>query len=193
MEHIKEAPGGEPASPLPDTPPAAAGLDPKVWHRFLMKNIGIYAGTNIFFNSVIPYFSFEQRNAVHLFQGTYCVARFLLPLAFFIPLLITIDTGNKVQALFRKKVPDFSFPENFRFKRFLLQQSLLNSFMIFGLTLGVMAALQFGMPNGYTYHGLAVSIIMGIYAGAIALYFMKRTINQLKMAGVVKISGEKIG
>lgn len=163
-------------------------IERELWKKFILKNVLIYVLTNVFFNSVIPYNSFEHPEAVHLFRGTYCIARFLLPLAFFIPLLVTIDTGNKIQALFKKRVPEFESPAGFRYKKFILKQSLLNSCLTFALTLGFMAVLHFSLPEGYTFGGLPVSIIMGIYAGAVALYFMKRTIVRLKAAEVVRVT-----
>lgn len=159
-----------------------------VWKRFIWKNVLIYAGTNVFFNSVIPYNSFENPDAVHLFQGTYCIARFLLPLAFFIPLLITIDTSNKTRDLFRKRTSNFTFPDGFRYKNFLLKQSLVNSSLTFLATLGFMLILHVSAPRGYTFGGIMVSVIMGLYAGTVALYFMKRTIDQLRAVGIVKLA-----
>lgn len=158
-------------------PEQATAVAPQVWKRFLFRNALIYACTNICFNALIPYFSFEQPGAVHLFKGDTSIARFLLPLAFLVPLLTTIDICNKMRALFQKQAPRFSFPEGFRYHRFLVKQSLLNGSLTFGLTLAVMAALQFGMPQGYVYNGLGTSVLMGIYAGALALYFMKRAIR----------------
>ncbi|WP_040679933.1 hypothetical protein [Niabella aurantiaca] len=158
-------------------PGQATVVEPRIWKRFLVRNAVIYACTNICFNSMIPYFSFEQPAAVHLFKGAYSIARFLLPLAFIIPLLTTIDTCNKMRALFQKRATCFSFPEGFRYNRFLLKQSLLNGSLTFGLTFVVMTALLLAMPEGYTYNGLGASILMGIYAGALALYFMMRAIN----------------
>lgn len=166
---------------------SAQSLDRKTWKRFVGKNILIYVITNVFFNSVVPYCSFEDPSAVSLFRGTYCIARFLLPLAFFIPLLVTIDMGNKIQVLFRKKIAGFSFPAHFRFKSFLWQQSLLNASVTFVLTLCIMLALHLLMPPDYTYSGLGGSALMGIYAGAVALFFMKRTIRQLTAAEIVRI------
>jgi hypothetical protein len=163
-------------------------IEKVLWKKFILKNVLIYVLTNVFFNSVIPYNSFEDPRAVHLFSGTYCIARFLLPLAFFIPLLVTIDTGNKIQALFKKRVPDFELPAGFRYKKFILKQSLLNSSLTFILTLGFMAVLHFSLPEGYTFRGLLICIIMGIYAGTVALYFMKRTIRHLKVAEVVRVA-----
>lgn len=174
--------------PLP-APAEVMVLDRRTWKRFVWKNICIYAATNVFFNSVVPYHSFEQPEAVSLFHGTYCIARFLLPLAFFIPLLVTIDTSNKIRTLFRKKVAGFSLPEQFRFKQFLWKQSLLNACLTFLLTLCVMAALQFAMPAGYIYNGFWVSGLMGIYAGVVALYFMHRTIGQLRAVAVIRVGG----
>ena len=159
-----------------------------LWKKFILKNVLIYALTNVFFNSVIPYNSFEDPEAVHLFRGTYCIARFLLPLAFFIPLLVTIDTGNKIQALFKKRVPAFELPAGFRYKKFILQESLRNSCLTFILTLCFMTVLHFSLPDGYTFRGLLVSIIMGIYAGAVALYFMNRTMTRLRAEEVVRVT-----
>ncbi|MBZ4192494.1 hypothetical protein [Niabella beijingensis] len=156
----------------------AVTVAPRAWKRFLVRNVLIYAGTNVFFNSVIPYLSFEDPGAVYLFKGTYCVARFLLPLAFFIPLLVTIDTMNKMRILFQKHAAGFSFPPGFRYNSFLLKHALINGCITLVLTLAVMVVLQLGMPEGQTYNGLTVSILMGIYAGTVALYFMKRSINR---------------
>lgn len=159
-----------------------------VWNRFVRRNVLIYIGTNVFFNTVIPYNSFEDPKAVHLFQGAYCIARFLLPLAFFIPLLITIDTCNKTRDLFRKKVTGFAFPASFRYNRFVWRQSLRNSCITFLLTLSFMVALQFSIPDGYTFNGIMVSVAMGIYAGAAALYFMKHTIDRLRTEEIIKVA-----
>lgn len=159
-----------------------------VWNRFVRKNALIYIGTNVFFNTVIPYNSFENPDAVHLFQGTYCIARFLLPLAFFIPLLITIDTCNKTRDLFRKKATGFTFPAGFRYNKFVWRHALRNSCVTFLLTLSFMVTLQFSIPDQYTFKGIMVSVVMGIYAGAVALFFMKHTLERLRTEEIIKIA-----
>jgi len=165
--------------------PAAVNTGPtsiklRKWKLFLRKNIIFYLITNVAFNSVIPYFNFENPEAVHLFKGQYCIARFLLPLAFFIPFLITIDVCNKIIALLKKENPRYTVPIYFPHKKFMFKKATINGVITFMLVTGLMGLLQLSTPSDYTFNGLVLSVFMGLFAGFIAVFFMMQTIKKLR-------------
>lgn len=158
---------------------------PGSFRKFIRRNCYYYLIPNCILNTCIPYFSFENLQAVSLFQGAYPLARFILPMALFMPLLITFDISKKTIALAEKGKTGFTLPEHFSKKRFLWKSAMFNGLLTFFIILLMMGAMQFLLPAGYTFNGLVLSVCTGCLAGALAILFTLLPVHQLrKLASV---------
>lgn len=64
--------------------------------RFLLKRMIYYVLPNVFFNFIIAYASFKELGYTHFFSGEQNLARLTLPMALFLPVVLTIDILKRV-------------------------------------------------------------------------------------------------
>ena len=142
-----------------------------VFRKFAQKRFLSYIIPNVFFNTCVPYFTFKGMSAVYLFEGELCFARFLLPMAFFLPFIITLDILRKTIAMAEQGRLSFELPEGINAGRFLFVRAGLNG--VITLAAATLAALfvQFCLPGGYGFNGVLLSVILGLFAAAITLIF----------------------
>lgn len=148
--------------------------------RFLRKNLLYYIIPNVFFNTIIPYFSFTDLNAVHLFDGTQNLARFILPMAFFLPFIITFDILKKTITLSEKGHSEIILPAGFRKVKFIFQMAGINGFCTVSFVFAVMLGLHFGFPELYNYNGAVLAVLLGLTAGICSVLFTYLPIKKLK-------------
>lgn len=148
--------------------------------RFLGKNLLYYMVPNVVFNAIIPYFNFTDLNAVHLFAGEQNLARFILPMAFFLPLIITIDILKKTITLSEKGHSEIVLPEGFRKNKFILQMAAINGFCSVSFVFAILLGLHFGFPELYNYNGTVLAVLLGITAGLFSVLFTYLPVKKLK-------------
>ena len=148
--------------------------------RFLRKNLLYYIVPNVVFNTIIPYFSFTDLNAVHLFAGEQNLARFILPMAFFLPFIITFDILKKTITLSEKGHSEIVLPEGFKKNKFIFQMAGINGFCTVSFVFAVMLGLHFGLPELYNYNGTILAVLLGLTAGVFSVLFTYLPIKKLK-------------
>jgi hypothetical protein len=148
--------------------------------RFLRKNLLYYIVPNTVFNTIIPYFSFTDLNAVHLFAGEQNLARFILPMAFFLPFIITFDILKKTITLSEKGHSEIVLPEGFKKNKFIFQMAGINGFCTVSFVFAVMLGLHFGLPGLYNYNGTILAVLLGLTAGVFSVLFTYLPIKKLK-------------
>ncbi|QNK63120.1 hypothetical protein H7F33_00920 [Pedobacter sp. PAMC26386] len=148
--------------------------------RFLRKNLLYYIIPNVVFNTIIPYFSFTDLHAVHLFEGEQNLARFILPMAFFLPFIITFDILKKTITLSEKGHSEIILPEGFKKIRFIFQMAGINGFCTVSFVFAVMMVLHFGFPELYNYNGAILAVLLGLTAGIFSILFTYLPIKKLK-------------
>lgn len=134
---------------------------------------------NLIFNGFIPYYSFENPASVALFKGEFCFARFILPMALFIPLAITVDFMKKTTEFIvktpiglEKELEGLSTP-------LFLRLGLLNGLISFVIILLGLLLVQWSIPPKYTFDGILLASFNGILACLIALYYTYWSANKL--------------
>ncbi|MBB6269769.1 hypothetical protein HDF26_000196 [Pedobacter cryoconitis] len=148
--------------------------------RFLRKNLLYYIIPNVVFNTIIPYFSFTDLNAVHLFAGEQNLARFILPMAFFLPFIITFDILKKTITLSEKGHSEIVLSEGAKKKKFIFQMAGINGFCTVSFVFALMLGLHFGFPEWYDYNGTVLSVLLGLTAGIFSVLFTYLPIKKLK-------------
>jgi len=142
-----------------------------VFRKFARKRLLSYIIPNVFFNTCFPYLTFKSMNAVYLFDGELCFARFLLPMAFFLPFIITLDMLKKTIALAEKGKLGFELPEGINTGRFLFVRAGLNGMVTLAAVALVALLVQLCVPRGYGFDGTMLSVVLGLFAAVLTLIF----------------------
>lgn len=158
----------------------AKHVDEAVWNRFIQRYLLYFMLPNMVFNSLIPYLSFKDPNAVHLFQGEFCFARFLLPMALLLPFIITFDVIKRSMTMAGQGKLDLVFPEGFPKNRFMFRMAGINGLLSLSIVLLVMLIVQLNLPAAYTFEGKILAVILGLLAGTLTLIFTILPVQKLK-------------
>ena len=153
--------------------------DYKPAKAFLKKKLFWYLFPNLIFNGIIPYFSFENPAAVSLFQGEFCFARFILPMALFVPLAITVDFMKKTTDFFATANVGKLWSEEQVNMRFFLREGIYNGLKTFLIVLVIMLVVQWSLPTNSTFDGLLLACINGGMACLMAAYFTLVSVKQI--------------
>lgn len=148
---------------------------------FLRKKLFWYLIPNLLFNGIIPYLSFENPTAVALFRGEFCFARFMLPMALFVPLAITVDFMKKTTDFFAKADLGKLWNEEQVNMRFFLRKGIYNGLKTFLTILMVMLILNWLLPTNITFNGVALAFINAFSACFMAAYFTLASARQINI------------
>lgn len=159
--------------------PDVVGKANVIWRRFKMKRLFWYLLPNVFFNTTIPYFTFRNLGTIHLFQGEYCFARFLLPMALFLPFILTIDILKRTVALTEQGKVGFTLPDQYTKHKFMFKMAGVNAIVSLLLALLSMASVQLFLPDGYGFDGLSLTIVLGLFAATLTIVFTLWPIKRL--------------
>lgn len=151
-----------------------------VMKRFVRKNLLRYMIPNVIFNTCIPYLTLKDLNAVQLFQGEYCFARFILPMALFLPFILTFDILKKTIKFSEQDEAGFILPDNFIKNRFMFKMAGINAAVSLSVTLIMMCLVQLNLPDDYGFNGTVLSIFLGITAAMFTLIFTFLPIKKIK-------------
>lgn len=147
------------------------GSRDKLLKTFTRKQLYIYFITNLLINAVVPYFGFDDRHAVSLFRGAHSMARFLIPMAIFLPFGITFDILKKYFTLLEKEGLAFMLPSHHSKLSFMLKLAGVNALATVIVVTGAMWIIHVSMPAGYSFEGTWLAIISGVIAGGLAILF----------------------
>jgi len=146
---------------------------------FIRKKFFWYIIPNLLLNSIIPYFSFKNPAAVSLFNGEFCFARFVLPMALFIPFAITVDFLKKLTEFMRTiNLNDLLNSETVNMRQFL-RFGLYNGLITFLIAFSLLFIAYELTPTGFTYNGLLLAGINGIASSFMAVYFVFWSLRKL--------------
>lgn len=126
---------------------------------------------NVFFNTCVPYFTFKNMEMVYLFQGEPCFARFLLPMAFFLPFIITFDILKKTADLAGQGKTSLVLPVEINAGKFLFRMAFINGAIALAFVFLVSLFVQLCIPSGHGFNGTFLSILMGLLAGVLTIVF----------------------
>jgi hypothetical protein len=154
--------------------------DEQLLKKFTKKQLLISIISNVIINGVVPYYNFEDKHAVHLFRGAQPLARFILPMAVFLPFFITLDILKKTIALIEENNAGVLFPAHLPKNKFLFKTSAINATITLSIILCLMLGLHISLPDNYTFDGTVLAIISGLLGGTMAVIFVLQPINKVK-------------
>lgn len=143
--------------------------DNKVLRKFVKKRLLIYLIPNLIFNTVIPYLTLKDMAHVYLFQGEFNVARFLLPMAFFLPFIIVFDMIKKTNLLADQGQAGFTMPEKYTQNKAIFRLAGISASSIFIANIAGMCILHLQNPNHAGFNGTNLSLFIGAMAGSLTL------------------------
>ncbi len=151
-----------------------------VFRKFVQKRLLIYVVPNLFFNTLIPYLTLRNLGPVYLFQGEYCMARFLLPMALFLPFIITYDILKKTIVLSEEGKAGFVLPDDLAKNKFMFTMAGINGAISFSVNILVMGLVQLNVPEGYGFNATMSSLVIGLVAGVLTVLSTLCPIKKVK-------------
>lgn len=149
-------------------------------NRFLRKRMLIYLIPNVFFNFIIAYASFNELGYTHFFACTQSLARLTLPMAIFLPVVLTIDIIKRVTDAAHQKAIEFEVDEQLNLKKLLTKLSILHGVISGSLVLSSLLFAQFILSKYYKLDPTAMAILVGTLAGILSVLFTYLPVKILK-------------
>jgi len=148
--------------------------------RFVLKRLPYYIVPNIVFNTVIAYASFNKLGYTCLFEGEQSVARLTLPMALFLPFIITLDIIKRTIQATEQGTLDLVLDGSLIKNKFMLQMSIINGLSTFILVLIVMLGAQLTLPAHYKLNATIMACLDGLLAAILSVVFTYQPIRKLK-------------
>lgn len=142
-----------------------------LWRSFIRINLFKSMLINLIFNTCYPYFNIKNPAAVSLFKGESCFARFILPMAFLLPFMITFDMLKKSISVASQGEAGFELPADFSKYRFIFRIAGINGGITLFVILVLMLVLEWCIPETYYFDGRMLSVFMGIAAALLSVVF----------------------
>ncbi len=148
--------------------------------RFLRKRMIIYVLPNVFFNFIIALASFNELGYTHFFACTQSLARLTLPMAIFLPVVLTIDIIKRVTDAAGQEAIEFKVDDQLNIKKFMTRLSVLHG-IITGLFVFSMLMLgQFNLSKYYKLDATSMALLVGILAGLLSVMFTYLPVRKLR-------------
>ncbi|WP_426277821.1 hypothetical protein ACN9MN_00840 [Chryseobacterium sp. S-02] len=149
-------------------------------NRFLRKRMLIYLLPNVVFNFIIAYASFNELGYTHFFACTQSLARLTLPMAIFLPVVLTIDIIKRVTDAAHQKAIEFEMDDQLNLKKLMTRLSILNGFVTGSFVLSSLVFAQFILSKYYKLDPTAMAVLVGSLAGILSVLFTYLPIRKLK-------------
>jgi len=149
-------------------------------NRFLRKRMIYYVLPNVTFNFTIAYASFHELGYTHFFTGPQSLARLTLPMAIFLPLILTIDIIKRVIIVADQGAIEYSVPDGLKKNNFMMKLGIRYALITGMLTLGCLLLAQLNWSGSYKLNPTAMAILDGLLAGLLSVLFTYLPARKLK-------------
>lgn len=161
-------------------PPPPKKLKKTTLKRFLIRRTVFYVLPNVFFNFIIAYASFQELGYTHFFSGTQNLARLTLPMAIFLPVVLTIDIINRVIIAAEQKAIEFTVDDQLNKKRLMMKLSILHGVVTGSLVLSALLLAQYNLSEYYKLDATAMAVVVGVLAGVLSVVFVYLPVWRLR-------------
>lgn len=161
-------------------PPQPKKLKKTTLKRFLLKRTMYYVLPNVFFNFIIAYASFKELGYTHFFAGEQNLARLTLPMAIFLPVVLTIDIIKRVTDAANQEAIEFTIDEQLNIKKLMTKLSILHGLVTGLLVLCLLFVGQFNLSKDYKLDGAAMAVLVGVLAGVLSVIFVYLPVWRLR-------------
>lgn len=149
-------------------------------NRFLRKRMIYYVLPNVFFNFIIAYASFNELGYTHFFAGTQCLAKLTLPMAIFLPVVLTIDILKRVTDAAEQEAIEFRVDEQLNIKKLMTKLSILYSLITGALVLSLLFIGQYNFSKYYKLDAIVTAGMVGTLAGVLSVIFVYLPVWRLR-------------
>ncbi|MFC3157259.1 hypothetical protein [Chryseobacterium arachidis] len=140
----------------------------------------IYALPNVVFNFIIALASFNELGYTHFFACTQSLARLTLPMAIFLPVVLTIDIMKRVTDAASQNAIEFAVDDQLNVKKLMTKLSILHGLVSGLLVLSSLLFAQFILSKHYKLDATAMAVLVGLLAGLLSVLFTYLPIMKLK-------------
>jgi len=148
--------------------------------RFLRKRAIYYILPNVFFNFLVAYASFQELGYTHFFAGPQSLARLTLPMAIFLPVVLTMDIIKRVIAAIEQKSIELTLDNELNRNRFIMKLCIIHGFVT-GLFVFICLLLaQYNLSTHYKLNATAMAIFDALLAGVLSILFTYLPIRKLR-------------
>jgi len=161
-------------------PPPPKKLRKTTLKRFLIRRTIYYVLPNVFFNFIIAYASFQELGYTHFFSGTQNLARLTLPMAIFLPIVLTIDIINRVIIASEQGAIEFTVDEQLNKKKLMTKLSILHGVITGLVVLFVLLLAQYNWSEYYKLDATAMAVVVGVLAGVLSVVFVYLPVWRLR-------------
>ncbi len=161
-------------------PPKPKPIKKTTLRRFLIRRTIYYVLPNVFFNFIIAYASFKELGYTHFFSGTQNLARLTLPMAIFLPVVLTIDIIKRVTDAANQEAIEFTVDEQLNIKKLMTRLSILHGLITGSLVLSLLFLGQYNLSKDYRLDATAMAVVVGTLAGILSVIFVYLPVWRLK-------------
>jgi len=161
-------------------PPKPKPIKKTTLKRFLIKRTIYYVLPNVFFNFIIAYASFKELGYTHFFSGTQNLARLTLPMAIFLPVVLTIDIIKRVTDAASQEAIEFTVDEQLNIKKLMTKLSILHGLITGLLVLSLLFIGQYNFSKDYKLDATAMAVLVGVLAGVLSVAFVYLPVWRLR-------------
>ncbi|BFM45614.1 hypothetical protein CFS9_42550 [Flavobacterium sp. CFS9] len=148
--------------------------------RFLRKRAIYYILPNVCFNFIIAYASFQELGYTHFFAGPQSLARLTLPMAVFLPVILTMDIINRVIVASKQELIEVVIDHNLNKNRFITKLCLLHGIITGLLVLAVLLLAQQSLTVNHKLDPTLMALLDAVLAGVLSILFTYLPIYRLK-------------
>lgn len=148
--------------------------------RFLRKRAIYYILPNVCFNFIIAYASFQELGYTHFFAGPQSLARLTLPMAIFLPVILTMDIINRVIIASKQQLIEVEIDHNLNKNRFITKLCLLHGIITGLLVLAVLLLAQQSLTVNHKLDPTLMALLDAVLAGLLSILFTYLPIYRLK-------------
>ncbi|MGO3807558.1 MAG: hypothetical protein ACTJHT_14780 [Sphingobacterium sp.] len=154
--------------------------NPTTLSRFLCRRAVLYVLPNVVFNFVIAYASFAELGYTHFFAGSQSLARLIMPMAIFLPVILTMDIIKRVITAADKKLIEFTVDTELDQRKFITKMCMVHGISAGLLVLCILLFGQYCLSSTYKLGATAMSIVDGVLAGLFSLLFTYLPVRKLR-------------
>ncbi len=148
--------------------------------RFLRKRAIYYILPNVCFNFLVAYASFQEIGYTHFFAGPQSLARLTLPMAIFLPVVLTMDIIKRVIAAIEQESIALTVDSELNKNRFITKLCLIHGFVTGMFVLTCLLLAQYNLSTHYKLNATAMAILDAFLAGVLSILFTYLPIRKLK-------------
>lgn len=148
--------------------------------RFLRKRAIYYILPNVCFNFIIAYASFQELGYTHFFVGPQSLARLTLPMAIFLPVILTMDIIKRVIVAAEQESIEVAIDSNLNKNRFIVKFCLLHGIVTGLLVLAALVVAQQSLTVNHKLDPTIMAILDAVLAGVLSILFTYLPIYRLK-------------